>query len=1074
MSRAIHPIIYFLFLYSICYSVEGRFLEKPDISRQYIVFSYRENLWRVDIEGGTAIRLTSHPGCENNAKISPDGKWVAFSGNYHKGLNVYLMPIEGGSPQRLTFRTPAQVVTWHPDNNRIIFRVNFNYTYHAVTELFTVDKQGHYPEKLPVPTGILCSFSPDGRRLVYNRRGREDYYWKGYKGGKYQDIWLYDAEADSFSQVTKYIGQNSYPMWIGDGFYFVSDREGGIANIFRYDFNSQKIEKVTFYRDYDVQMPSTDGKNIVFMHSGYLYVYYPATGQTNRINVQIPDDRWELIPRTINPKEYIHSISLSSHGDSILFEARGDIFIVPKDKKLATQNITATPGSRERYPQFSPDGKWVAFFSDKSGEYQLYIRPINGAKWITLTNCLNTTPYDLEWSPDGNKILFSDKNLTLYYVDVKTKKLHIIDQSKQLRNDEFTWKMSDYDWSPDSKWVVYSQVQYNRNSKIFLYHLDSGETFALTGDFFDNINPCFDKNGEYLYFLSYRDYNVDMDLFEDNHIISNPVQVMVIQLRAGQVPPFESRIMAGLRPFTIDLKGIQERIFFLPVKSGNYFHLKAGCNTITWASVDFISADEFYEVYQPLGKSKWKLHIYDMQKNKHVVCKENMSDWRVSMNGKNILTCREKNYSIRSLKNIMADSCFYQPVCTDKMYFSIDPLKEWSQIFYETWRWYRDFFYDPAMHGKKWEQIRQRYEGYLPDLISRDNLNWVLLQMVGELNVSHTYISNGDSGPLEPPEQTEFTGLLGVDLETTDSGFYRFAAILGPNEYSRDLKGPLARADIDLKAGHYLVKINEQIIKGPENPYKYLQVSKGEKVTITYNDTPTLQNARSVTVEPLVSERDLRYADWLTSTISQVLENSQNNIGYMHLNAMNVENVGHFDKFWRAFRYKKGLIIDVRGNRGGWTEYFMIDKLERKMVAQNCIRDMVPFRYPGSVSNAHLVLLTNEYNHSDGELFVEHFKARNLGTVIGTPSWGGLVGIVNLMWTVDNGKVFQSNNSFYGRDGEWLVENRGALPDIYVDNDPASQKDGRDKQLETAISLLLQKIAEDSSLFPVRPDYPVR
>ncbi|MCR4439633.1 MAG: S41 family peptidase [bacterium] len=1058
-------------------AIEGRFMQYPDIRGDRIVFTFEGDLWTVPASGGLAMRLTSHPGNEFSAKFSPDGQWIAFSANYQRGPNVYLMPIDGGTPKRLTYRGQAQVVTWTPDSKKIVYRASFENTFRPIVKLFAVSIDGTYPERLPVPRGILCSFSADGSKMVYNPRGREEYYWKRYKGGQYPDIWLYDFRSKEFRKLTNYVGKNAYPMWIGEAMYYVSDQgENGIANIYRYDFASGQITQVTNYTDVDVQMPSTDGRSIVYLHAGYLHVLDLASGQSRRVEVQIPTDGWQLAERTINPKDYIHSMSISADGKTAVFEARGDVFTVPAEEGQQARNLTNSPSTRERYPQLSPDGKWLAFFSDRSGEYELYLLDMqNEGPWRQLTDGLRTTVYHLEWSPDGSKILFGTKDFCIYYVDVKTGQLTKVACSNQLKNDEFYWEISDYCWSPDSKWIAYSFVQYNRNSKIFLYSLEQKSSYPVTDEFYDCLNPSFDPEGEYLYFLSYRNFDARMDVFEDNHVIPNPVKVMLVQLKAGQKPPFEKGSEAEQKspaPFRIDIEGIGERIFSVPVEAGNYFYLKAGKGYLTWVASQGFGEDEYDQILTPKGDARWLLHIFDVAAGKEVVIDKKISDWRLSVQGEHMLVRKGNEYFVTTPGKAYSAKDLGQKLNLEQMSYRVQPRKEWEQIFSDTWRWYRDFFYDPGMHGRDWQKMGEFYRSYVPQLRSREDLNWLLSQMVGELCVSHTYISGGDRGPLLPPEDPTFPGLLGAELEPSTSGYYRFARIFGPTDYDRDLKGPLVRPDIDLKEGDYLIAINGREVRVPENPYQYLQMTAGQKVKVTVNRRPSAVGAATYEVEPVRSENSLRYNRWLADNIKKVLAASNGELGYMHITAMGSGNTAQFDKFWRAFRYKKGLIIDVRGNGGGWTEYFLIDKLERKMVAYNCLKEMVPFRYPGSASNAHLVVLTNEYNGSDGEAFVEHFKARKLGTVIGTPSWGGLVGIVNGQTTIDNGLVHQSNNAFYGREGTWWVENHGADPDILVENDPASEMAGHDKQLETAIAFLLEKIKTEPFVFPEKPAYP--
>ncbi len=1054
----------------------GRFMQYPDINGGTIVFSWERDLWAVPAAGGVAQRLTTHPGMENEPKFSPDGKQIAFQGQYDGGPAIYVMPATGGAPKRVTFAGSAvQPITWTPDGKKIVFRSQHENTFRPIMKLYTVSPSGELPQQMPMERGILCSFSPDGTRLAYNRRGTEEYYWKRYKGGQYTDIWLYDFKANSFSALTDYVGKNAYPMWIGNKLYFVSDRgTNGIANLFTYDFATKRVDQVTDFADFDVQMPDTDGRSIVFMQGGSLFALDAATNKSRRVAVEMPTDRWELADRTINPRDYIQSMSVSNDGKTAAFEARGDVFLVSTDDGAIPRDLTGTPGTRERFPQLSPDGRRVAFYSDKSGDYQIYVTDVTGDKpWEPLTTTLDRYAYHMEWSPDGTKILFGNKDFSLFYVDVATKKLTKFATSNQMQNDEFFWEVSDYSWSPDSRWVTYSFVEFNRNNRVFVYSLDQNKSVPVTDGFYDSLNPSFDANGEYLYFLSYRDFKTRIDIYEDDHVIPTPVQVMAVQLKAGQPPLFQKGSAGEKKPegFRIDLAGLENRVFRIPVESGLYYHLKAGKGLVTWASTEFFGESEAEELFKPGGDDKWTLHVYDMDARKEITVEPAISDWRLSINREQMISQKGNVYSVGTVSKAASAKSLGARLNLEQMTYRVVPLAEWTQIFNDTWRWYRDFFYDPGMHGRDWKQIGDKFRALLPDLSNRSELNRLLSEMVGELCVSHTYISGGDSSPAQLPPNPVFTGWLGADLVADASGYPKLARLLGSTAYNRDLVGPLVRADFDIKDGEFLIAIDGHDLKGG-NPFQFLQVTRGQKVKVAVNATPSAAGARTFEIEPIRSESGLRYERWIADNIETVLKASNGDLGYMHITAMGTDNVGQFDKYWRAFRYKKGIVIDVRGNGGGWTEYFIIDKLERKMTAFNVLRNMEPFRYPGSVLNGPVAVLSNEYNGSDGEAFVEHFKARKLGTVIGVPSWGGLVGILNGQRTIDNGTVQQSNNAFWGADGKWIVENHGADPDILLDNDPASASAGKDLQLEKAIDVLMKQIKEKPYTFPARPAYP--
>ncbi len=1078
-------------------AAEARFMTYPDIYRDKIVFTYEGDLWLATGAGGTAARLTSFPGDEYAAKFSPDGRWIAFTGNYDGQAAVYLMPTSGGEPTRLTYQPGSvQTVAWTPDGQRVVFRSNMEQFISRDPKLFWVKLDGTAPERLPVDRGTLCSFSADGAEILYNRRGNEEYQWKHYKGGQHTDIWRCHLADRRFTPISDYVGKNAYPMWIGGSMYFVSDRgAGGIANLYAQDLGTQALAQLTHHEQYDVMMPETDGERIIYVQDGYLQLLDVKNGTAGKISVSLPSDRWRLRNRWLNPKEYIHAMDVGNDGKTVLLEARGDLFLLPVTSGQ-TRNLSQTPGSREIHPRLSPDGHWLSFFSDKSGEYQLYKQNVSGGEWVQLTSALDRAVYRQTWSPDGRKILFGNKDMALFWLDVEKKQLTPIDAVPQLKNDEFTWEIDDYGWSPDSLWICYTMVAYNRNSQVFLYSLEQKKKFAVTDDFYNNLNPCFDGNGDYLYYLSSRNFDVTMDFYEDNHVIANPYRVMAVQLRGGQKPPFadyleekgaparektaEGKAAQAALParIQIDLEGLTLRTYALPVPAGNYFFLRAGRSRVLWCSVPVFNEDEYEEIFKPRGDSKWKFHIFDMEGKKETALEDRIGDYALSVNGEQIMVAREKDYFIAKLEDLLESKKLEKEkihrLQLGGMVYYADTLAEWNQIFSDTWRWYRDFFYDANMHGQNWREVGERYRAMIPGLSSRAGLNWLMSQMVGELCVGHAYIGGGDMGALALPEAPVFTGRLGADLAyDAETGFFRFEKIYGPSEYNLELKAPLVRPDIQVREGDYLIAINGRTLRKNEDYYRYLQVVPGQKLSLTVNSAPSPQNTRTYEIEPLANDRALRYNRWLTENIRQVLKATGNRVGYMHINAMGSRNIGEFDKFWRAFRNLDGIIIDVRRNSGGWTEYFLIDKLERRQVGFNVLRGMKPFRYPGSAGPQCYVAVSNEDNGSDGEAFIQHFQDRQLGPVVGVPSWGGLVGIINAQFTIDNGSVNQPNNAFYGKSGQWWVENKGSIPDIIIDNDPVSVMAGHDAQLEKAIATILAEIEKNKkNQFPPQPAYP--
>ncbi len=1064
-------------------SQKALLVEYPDIHGDKIVFTYNDDLWIVSADGGTARRLTSAPGKEYRAKFSPDGRWIAFNASYEGVNTVYVMPAEGGVPERVVFNPGRnEVVGWSRDG-RIMFRSDFQRFSAWEREIFLTDIKGSYPEKLPVGRAVLASFSPDGRFVVFNDRGREEYYWHRYKGGQFMRIWLADLKKRSFRLLTKYEGKNAYPMWIGNRIYFVSDRWEGITNLFSIDPATGKIKQHTFFKDFDINYPSSDGKRIVFVKGGQLYLFDPATERVRKVEVRVSDDLWKLAPRVINPKKYIHYADVSPDGKRVVIEARGDLFLV--DRKGEAINLTASPGSRQMYPTFSPDGKKIAYFSDETGEYQLYVMDIATRKARQVTSRLRTFPYHPLWSPDGKRIVFSTKDLEIWVVDVETGRLKLIDRNRYLKNDEFSWEMSDYSWSPDGRWIAFSKTAENRNNVIYLYNVETGKKFALTDDFFDNYNPVFDPDGRYLFFLSNRNFDILVDYLEDNHIVNNTTKLMVVQLRAGERPPFEEKDLeerlkegkkrAGKKkkePFRIDLEGIRNRIYEAPLAPGNYFYLKAGKGKLILSYLPFITMRHYDYFFVTPDSPTFYLKVFDLKSKKAKEIKQKIAAYMVSFDGKHVVIRSGERVYLTDLSTLFSKSKLPSPLNLSRLSYEVDYRAEWRQIFREAWRLYRDFFYDPQMHGMDWEKMGKLYEKLLPYVTTRNQLNWLMINMAGSLCVSHSYIFGGDTAMgVKVDRKVRRPASLGADLAQDRTGYYKFVKIYPGRSWEKGHESPLVRPDIDVKEGYYLLAINGVDLKG-RNYFRYLQVLPGEKVEITVNRIPSYKGAKTYRIKPLLSDKTVRYDYWVDSNMRKVLEATGGRVGYMHLRNMMEAGLQDFEKYFRAFRYKEGLIIDARYNGGGYDEYMMIDKLERVLVAFSRVRNFFPMRYPGSTHTGVRVLVINEYCGSDGELFTQHFKTRKLGIVVGVRTWGGLVGIINPIKTIDNGIIYQSNVGFYGLDRRWWVENHGAEPDVVVENDPASQLEGRDPQLERAIKIALEQLKKKPVKLPAPPPYP--
>jgi len=1071
-----------LFTYSTSMAIEGRLMRYPDINGESVVFTYEDDLWSASIKGGYATRLTSHPGIEAYAHFSPDGKWIAFTGSYDGGYDVYIIPATGGEPKRLTYH-PAydRVVGWTPDGKYVLFVSYRTLKY----ELYRVDLEGHYPEKLPLDQVAYASISPDGKRVAFNRFYSDRMNWKGYKGGMQQDIWIADIKGKNFKRITSWEGYDNHPMWYAGQIFFCSDREDGRMNIYAYDVKTGKITRCTYHTDWDVEFPEIGDDRIVYGCRGYLWVYDILTGKSERLTINIPSDRWRMRDLYVRPGGYLQEIGLGKDGKYCVVQSRGDIYLVATEKEKAV-NITRTPGSRELHPALSPDGKKIAFFSDRTGEYELYITDAKpGSKWEQITSGYKTYYYHCIWSPDGKKLLFGDKDYTIFVADIETKSVKKIDRCCYLKDNEIFWEVSDYNWSPDSRWVVYSKVEENQNNSIFLYNLEEGKRYRVTDDRYDDYSPCFDPDGKYIYFLSLRNFTPMLDPFMDNNVNIDVSCVMVVQLRAGEKPPFyeieeeeensgsndtEESTKEDEDTVVIDLEGISERIFTVPVESGTYKMLSTYKGHVTFLSRKNYGFPGIEEFFNPNSVDYYTLKSLDTKKKKLRTVITGIGYYTLSGNGEKVA------YISGSMAGVVetdeTSTAGEGLLNWAGLKQKVDVFKEYPQIYRDVWRQIRDFFYDPGIHGKDWEAIYHKYEELIPYVATRADMNYIIGHMIGELTASHEYIV-GRGGPPRTFYMRVNVGLLGADLVPDyRTKRYKFKHIIKSSSWNKKYKNPLIAPHIKIKKGDYLLAIDGVEITTDENYFKYLQNKADEEIEITVGSSPELSKGKTYRIKTLYSDRALRYYEWVENNYRKVQEATGGRVGYMHLTDMDEEGLEQFEQAFRAERFRDGLIIDVRNNGGGFVSWFIIDKLERKLKYMTVTRTFQPMRYPHAVHPGPIVVICNEGTGSDGEIFTQHFKDLKLGTIVGTPTWGGLIGIINMIPLTDGGMVTQSNVGFANLKGEWIVENRGAQPDIYIENNPGDMLAGKDPQLEKAIEVIMQKLKESPPPVLVPPEFP--
>jgi tricorn protease len=1058
--------------------IEGRLMRYPGIHGDRIVFTYEDDLWSAKLAGGPAARLTSHPGIEAHAAFSPDGKWIAFTGSYDGGNDVYLIPATGGEPRRLTYH-PAydRVVGWTPDGTSVLF-VSLR---SLVPKLYAVDVNGGFEREYPLDQVAYASFSPDGKRVALNRFNSDRMNWKGYRGGAQQDIYIASVDGSAFERITDWPGYDNFPMWHGETIYFNSDREDGRMNLYAYDLKSGAVNRCTHHNDWDVEFPAIGGDLIVYGCQGYLYVYDTKRGTDERISIEIPSDRWQMRDMYVTPGGYLQEIGLGGDGKRCAVQARGDVYLLETEKENAV-NVTRTMGSRELMPALSPKSDTIAFFSDRTGEYELYIAPTKpGAEWTRLTKGSTTYYYHCLWSPDGTKILFGDKDYATHVVDVKSKKVDQIDRCLYQKDNEIFWEVSDYRWSPDSRWIVYSKVNENLNSGIYLYNVADGKRYQLTDDRYDSYSPCFDPEGRYIYFLSLRNFTPGLDWFMDNNVNLNQSRVMLIQLRAGQKPPFEEtgdadssksdtiKVEAG-EPITIDLDGIGERIFTVPVPPGTYRMLSAYKEHVTYLSRKEYGFPGLEEFFNPNMVSYYDLHSYSIKDKADKTVITGIGYYDLSGDGTKVAYMSGMASGV--VKTDETSSAGDGALKWAGLEQKVDVFQEYPQIYRDVWRQVRDFFYDPDMHGRDWNWVYKKYEALIPSVATRADMNYIIGQMIGELTASHEYIIDR-GGPPRTFYQHVNVGLLGADLEPDRKvDRYRFTHIIEGSRWDRDYENPLQAPNVDVKAGDYLISIDGQEVTAEENYLKYLENKANEEIELAVSSTPQRADARSYRVKPLYSDAALRYHEWVEQNYRKVREATNGRVGYMHLADMDELGIQQFEQAFRSERYRDGIIIDVRDNGGGFVSWFLIDKLERKLMYLTVTRDFKPMRYPHAVHAGPIVVLCNEGTGSDGEVFTQHFRDLGLGTVVGTRTWGGLIGITNMIPLTDGGMVTQSNVGFANLRKQWVVENVGAVPDITIENDPAEVVKGRDPQLEGAIEVITRMLKENPPPALVPPPFP--
>jgi len=1023
-------------------------LSRPDIDGTDVVFEYGGDLWIASIHALFAQRLTSSEGYETFPEFSPDGKWIAFSGQYSSdNYDVYIMPRTGGMPKRLTFHPAHDVVIgWAPDGEYILFRSARNDW--KLSRLYAVSPEGGLPREFPLPSVYEADLSPDGTKLVFNRRAAW-LEWKGYRGGRTPDIWLHDLERDTTYKIIDWEGTEIFPQWINGRIYFLSDKDGRM-NIYSYDPLTMDIKQITRHAEFDIQNMNKGGTKIVYNYAGGVLLLDCITEEIDTLSILVPDDRRFLHSRHTNVSNLIEDHGISPTGKRAVFTARGEIFTVPREKGPVV-NITKTPGIRERYPAWSPDGKWIAFLSEKTGEYEIYIRESRRAgPEMQITDdgdCYRWMPL---WSPDSKKLLYADSKNRLFYVDIEKRRPVLIDTSSMSR-------FSSFSWSPNSRWIAYIKLNDNWFGSIFLYSVDDGRRYRITDAFFDDDDVCFDPSGKYLYFSSSRVFSPIFGFSFEFDVYPRMENICLMTLRKEIPSPFlpesdeeidrdEKEEEVETENVEIDVEDMDQRIVTIPVPPGNYYNLVAANDKVFY--LERIGFD--------IEKRKYSLCFYDLKEKKNVILLKNIDDYSLSSDTKYIFYKSERVYGILEVtaKEYAIGDGVLQ---TENMEMKIDREAEINQIFVDAWRLQRDFFYDPGMHGLDWEKTRETFAQFLPYVADRADLTRIIMWMFSELGASHTYVwSSADE------RNTISVGLLASEFDLDrPSGFYRFKKIYRGEPWQEGRESPLTRPGSSVSEGEFLISIEDELVSYPHTPYAFLENTVGRQIRIRINDSPDTVGAREVLVKPISysTETRLYYLDWVEKNRKKVEEETNGRVGYIHIPNTSIWGFEEFGKYFFSQAGKEGLIIDVRYNSGGWTPIMFMNYLQRRPLGARVGRTGEADIEPFVKFHENLVCITNEYAGSGGDKFPYYFRELGLGPLIGNRTWGGLLSITAAdRRLIDGGRISTPIVRFKDLSGAWAVENEGVTPDIPMDDHPDNVRKGIDPQLEKAIEVIKKNL----------------
>jgi tricorn protease len=1052
---------------------------QPTMNKTHIVFVFAGDLWRVSRQGGAAERLTSGVGNETSPQFSPDGNWIAFTGEYDGNVDVYVIPSTGGEPRRLTYHPGSDgVIGWMPDGKSVVFLSGRN-TGMPVPKMYTMPLSGEgLPTELPFPmAGGIASFSPDGSRLAYMPLASAFVQWKRYRGGRTTKIWIGDMADSSVEEIPRTNSNDFMPMWAGDNIYFLSDRNNKNVTLYAYNTKTKRVTEAINNTGLDLKSASAGPDGIVYEQFGSINIYDWKSNKSTKVNITLNGDLPQVRPRYERVAQRIANIAISPTGARAVFEARGEIISVPAEKGNA-RNLTNTSGVAERDPAWSPDGKWIAYFSDESGEYALHLREqstTGETKKISLGNP-SSYFYSPRWSPDSKKILFTDKRLNLWYLEIEKGTPVKVDTTTY----ENPFQVFDPNWSPDNKWIVYTKQLKNRLCAVYVYSLETSKATQITDGLSDARYAAFDKNGKYIYFMASTDTGpttgwLDMSAFPFQ--TSRSVYAIVLKKTdpsplapesdeekpQEQKPPTPPTPGAKPEPVTvtIDFEKIGQRIVTLPLPSRDYQGL-----VTAKAGLFFVLENVPVSGVSTTPQIGLSVHKFEMDKRKAEKVLDGVIAFDVSANGEKMLFGQfPGRYTIASTVLPMKPGEGVLNVGDMEVY--VDPRAEWQQMYREVWRIQRDFFYDPTFHGYNIKAGEEKYKIYLDGLASRADLNYLFQEMLGNMVVGHHNSFGGDA-----PQPTRYSvGLLGCDYRV-ENGRYRFAKIYDGENWNPGLTAPLTQPGVNVKEGDYLLAVNGRELKAIDNVYSFFQETAGKQVTIKVGPNPDGKDAREAVVIPTSGEGGLRNLAWIEDNRRKVYELSGGKLAYVYLPNTGGAGYTNFNRYYFAQIDKEGAVIDERFNGGGTAADYIIDAMRRPLMNYWSTREGEDFTTPVHSIFGPKTMIINEYAGSGGDLMPWLFRKAKIGSLVGKKTWGGLVGIYTYPTLIDGGYVSAPRVAFRNAEGELDVENKGVSPDVDVDLDPKAWRAGRDVQLEKAVEVTMDVLKKNPMRKPAHGPFP--